>query len=89
MGARSRSTYVKSPQKLLEEPVELVAAGYDHSLVMTKKGEIYAWGNDKDPERIIFSENSPVVFLMCGNCHSGVIEPQIFRRISNSGFFLC
>jgi alpha-tubulin suppressor-like RCC1 family protein len=80
-----KSEVLNQPKKILEEPVEAVATGMDHTLVMTKNGDVYGWGcaahgqlgfcesKSTSPKKIEFPGNSPVVFILCGECNSVVM----------------
>jgi alpha-tubulin suppressor-like RCC1 family protein len=72
--------------KINLEHVELVATGLNHSLVLTKNGDVHGWGEAnsgqlgvceksfKTPKKKIeFSENSPFVFILCGEGYSAVM----------------
>jgi alpha-tubulin suppressor-like RCC1 family protein len=82
--ARASFVPVKIPNL---ENVVTAAGGLYHSLVLTKSGKVFGWGRNisgqvgvtktkevKIPQEVIFPTSHPIVFILCGNHYSAVID---------------
>jgi alpha-tubulin suppressor-like RCC1 family protein len=74
---------------IFSEPVQLVATGYNHNLVLTKNNKIYNWEKNPKSKGIALWDHlqkipskSPMVFCGCGSNHSLIItlDGSLFFR---------
>ena len=93
LGLGRISSYVIEPESIeifAGVPISCMAAGESHSLVVTKDGELYAFGSNKtgiaglgavatsqmSPKRVVFEENVKIEKVVCGPDHSLALDDR-------------